>query len=58
MREIKVWDPVSVKLQTFKTAIETASMILRIDDIISGMKKGRGGGGGGQPQPQAEMDEP
>ena len=32
-------------------------MILRIDDIISGMKKGRGGGGG-QPQPQAEMDEP
>lgn len=57
MREIKVWDPVSVKLQTFKTAIETASMILRIDDIISGMKKGRGSGGG-QPQPQAEMDEP
>ena len=32
-------------------------MILRIDDIISGMKKGKGGGGG-QPQPQAEMDEP
>ena len=57
MRETKVWDPVSVKLQTLKTAIETASMILRIDDIISGMKKGRGGGGG-QPQPQAEMDEP
>ena len=33
-------------------------MILRIDDIISGMKKGRGGGAGGQPQPQGEMDEP
>ena len=32
-------------------------MILRIDDIISGMKKGKGGGGG-QPQPQEEMDEP
>ena len=35
MRDIRVWDPVAVKLQTFKTAVETASMILRIDDIVS-----------------------
>ena len=45
MRDIRVWDPVAVKLQTFKTAVETASMILRIDDIVSGMKKQKAGGG-------------
>lgn len=36
-----VWDPVSVKVQTFKTAIESAAMLLRIDDIVSGIKKER-----------------
>ncbi len=44
MRETKIWDPVAVKIQTFKTAVETASMILRIDDIVSGMKKKKAGG--------------
>jgi T-complex protein 1 subunit gamma len=34
-----IWDPVSVKVQTYKTAIESACMLLRIDDIISGIKK-------------------
>jgi hypothetical protein len=28
-----------VKAQTFKTAIEAACMLLRIDDIVSGIKK-------------------
>ena len=36
-----VWDPVSVKVQSFKTAIESAAMLLRIDDIVSGIKKER-----------------
>lgn len=37
-----VLDPLSVKLQTIKTAIESACMLLRIDDIVSGMApKGR-----------------
>ena len=34
-----IWEPVSVKLQTYKTAIETAVLLLRIDDIVSGSKK-------------------
>lgn len=34
-----IWDPVSVKAQTFKTSIECATQLLRIDDIVSGIKK-------------------
>ena len=34
-----MWDPIAVKLQTFKTSIEAACMLLRIDDIVSGIKK-------------------
>jgi len=29
----------TVKMQTMKTAIETAILLLRIDDIVSGTKK-------------------
>ena len=54
MRDIRVWDPVAVKLQTFKTAVETASMILRIDDIVSGMKKQKSGGGQQMENPDVE----
>lgn len=39
MTEHGVWEPVGVKIQTIKTAIESACMILRIDDIVSGSKK-------------------
>ncbi|KAK8943493.1 hypothetical protein KSP40_PGU017639 [Platanthera guangdongensis] len=39
MKERKIWDAYNVKLQTFKTAIEAACMLLRIDDIVSGIKK-------------------
>jgi T-complex protein 1 subunit gamma len=34
-----------VKEQTFKTAIEAATLLLRVDDHISGMKKKKEGGG-------------
>jgi len=34
-----VWEPFVVKVQTVKTAIESAAMLLRIDDIVSGVKK-------------------
>jgi T-complex protein 1 subunit gamma len=47
MNELKIWEPYMVKTQTIKTAIEAACMLLRIDDIVSGMS-GRGGGGGQQ----------
>ena len=46
MEEEGIWDPCAVKLQTFKTAIESACMLLRIDDIVSGIQKeGRHAGG-------------
>jgi chaperonin GroEL (HSP60 family) len=41
MKEYGVWEPFSVKVQTVKTAIESACMILRIDDIVSGWSKKR-----------------
>lgn len=52
MKELGVWDTYAVKAQTFKTAIETAILLLRIDDIVSGTKKATGGEGassGAQP---------
>merc|ERR1719350_845343 len=39
MSVLGIWEPLSVKLQVFKTAIETAILLLRIDDIVSGSKK-------------------
>jgi T-complex protein 1 subunit gamma len=39
MREIGIWEPVNVKVQTLKTAIESSCMLLRIDDVVSGIKK-------------------
>ena len=38
MRELGVWDTFQVKTQTIKTAIESACMLLRIDDIVSGLQ--------------------
>ena len=34
-----IWDCLSVKLQTIKSSIEVSAMILRIDDIVSGISK-------------------
>ena len=39
VEECGIWDPCAVKLQTYKTAIESACMLLRIDDIVSGIAK-------------------
>jgi len=39
MKEANIWDPAAVKIQTIKTAIEVSCMLLRIDDIVSGIKK-------------------
>lgn len=39
MHQFGIWEPVAVKMQTIKTAIETAILLLRIDDIVSGTKK-------------------
>jgi len=55
MRELGIWEPISVKTQTIKSAIESAALLLRVDDILSGISKKKEGGGG-QPQ-QQEMDD-
>jgi len=39
MIELGIWEPYCVKTQTFKTAIESACLILRIDDVVSGTRK-------------------
>lgn len=39
MRKLGIWEPYCVKVQTLKTAIESACLILRIDDVVSGTRK-------------------
>jgi len=39
MSELGIWEPLAVKLQTIKTAIETATLLMRIDAIVSGLKR-------------------
>lgn len=39
MKDYGVWEPYSVKVQTIKTAVEAACMLLRVDDIVSGLAK-------------------
>jgi T-complex protein 1 subunit gamma len=39
MKELGVWEPYQVKVQTCKTAIESATLLLRINDIVSGLSK-------------------
>ena len=59
MRTANIWDPIAVKQQTFKTSIEAACMLLRIDDIVSGIKKDRSkqaGGRGGDDEEGGEQE--
>uniref|UniRef100_A0A060TC38 T-complex protein 1 subunit gamma n=1 Tax=Blastobotrys adeninivorans TaxID=409370 RepID=A0A060TC38_BLAAD len=39
MNEYGVWEPEAVKLQSIKTAVEAACLLLRVDDIVSGVRK-------------------
>ncbi|KAI6234125.1 T-complex protein 1 subunit gamma [Aphelenchoides fujianensis] len=39
VNKLNIWDPLAVRVQVLKTAIESSIMLLRIDDIISGTKK-------------------
>jgi len=60
MSALGIWEPLSVKLQVYKTAIETAILLLRIDDIVSGSKKKGDGAQGpavdhGAPPPGMDM---
>jgi T-complex protein 1 subunit gamma len=40
-KDLGIWDTINVRKQTLKTSVESACMILRIDDIVSGMKKSK-----------------
>jgi len=53
MHDIGVWEPFVVKAQTFKSAVESACMLLRVDDILSGASKR----GDSQQQPSAKAVE-
>lgn len=54
MKELGIWDPLAVKLQIYKTALETAILLLRIDDIVSGHKKKGDNQDRGAPNPDQE----
>merc|ERR1712128_91865 len=56
MSALGIWEPLSVKLQVYKTAIETAILLLRIDDIVSGSKKRGDVGQGPAVDHRAAMD--
>ncbi|ORX91562.1 T-complex protein 1 subunit gamma [Basidiobolus meristosporus CBS 931.73] len=56
MLEYGVWEPNAVKVQTIKTAIESACLLLRVDDIVSGVSKKQAAGPSG-PAPTPEQME-
>jgi len=45
MHELGVWEPAAVKIQTLKTAIESAILLLRVDDVVSGVSAKKRGSG-------------
>ncbi|THY14525.1 t-complex protein 1 subunit gamma [Aureobasidium pullulans] len=49
MHKLGVWEPQAVKLQSIKTAVESACLLLRVDDICGAKKAATSGGqmGGG-----------
>ena len=56
MSDLNVWEPIAVKNQVIKTSIEASCLLLRIDDVVSGVKRkekqkqgGPAGGMGGMP---------
>ncbi|KAG0244244.1 T-complex protein 1 subunit gamma [Mortierella sp. GBA43] len=56
MHEYGIWEPNAVKVQTIKTAIESSCLLLRVDDIVSGLSGQKPQQGGPAPE-QAEMGE-
>jgi chaperonin GroEL (HSP60 family) len=52
-----VVEPLVVKQQAIKSAVEVASMILRIDDVLAATAPSMPGGGPGGPGGMPDMDE-
>jgi thermosome len=58
MLEQGVVEPMAVKLQAVKSAVEVSSMILRIDDVVAATSPAGGmGGPGGPPDGMPDMDD-
>merc|ERR1719361_2975752 len=57
VKALGIMDTFAVKQQTLKTAIEAAAMLLRIDDIISGISKKKRDSGAPQGTMPGEGDE-
>lgn len=55
MQQINIWGPVAVKNQVLKTAIEASCFLLRIDDVVSGVKSKEKQAPQGTPQDRHEM---
>lgn len=49
MKQFGVWEPIAVKEQSIKTAVESACLLLRVDDIVAAKaaKQASGPIGGG-----------
>ena len=47
MKQFGVWEPMAVKEQSIKTAVESACLLLRVDDIVAAKAARQGSGGGG-----------
>eukprot|EP01116_Phalansterium_solitarium_P014561 TRINITY_DN3228_c0_g1_i1.p2 TRINITY_DN3228_c0_g1~~TRINITY_DN3228_c0_g1_i1.p2 ORF type:complete len:552 (+),score=235.36 TRINITY_DN3228_c0_g1_i1:83-1738(+) len=58
MHTLGVWEPLAVKSETIKTAIEAACLLLRVDDIVSGLSKKQGGRPTGGAQMEGAEDAP
>lgn len=56
MKATGVWEPFVVKMQTIKTAIESACLILRVDDVIIGLKSNESPSSGPGPQSPEDME--
>lgn len=57
MATFGIWEPEAVKLQSIKTAIESACLLLRVDDIVSA-KRREGSGAASQKPPPMQMGMP
>ena len=56
--EAGLWEPMAVRVQTIKTAVEASCLLLRVDDILSGgMSKQQQASGGPQQGPPEMMEQ-
>jgi len=56
VKALAIMDTFAVKKQTLRTAVEAAAMLLRIDDIISGLSKKKRAGEGNSQQAAHDAD--